>query len=59
VLFFTTILEYCQEKDRSRLTVVGIACFGKGFEKESLCTSGETDFDPSCRNKTLNLSDIF
>jgi hypothetical protein len=35
--------------DRGRVTVIGIACFERGFETESLWVSGETDFDPSCK----------
>lgn len=36
---------------RDKITVIGIACFERGFEKESLCASGETDFDLSCTKK--------
>lgn len=32
---------------RDRVTIIGIVCFERGFEKESPCASGETDFDPS------------
>jgi hypothetical protein len=32
---------------RGRVTVIAIACFKRGFEIESPCASGETDFDPS------------
>ena len=33
----------------SRIKIsVSLACLGVGFEKESLCADGETDFDPPC-----------
>jgi hypothetical protein len=33
---------------RGRVTVIDIACFERGFEKESLRGNGETELDPSC-----------
>lgn len=33
---------------RGRVIVIDIACFERGFEKESPCARGEIDFDTSC-----------
>lgn len=34
---------------QGRVTIKGIVCFERGFEKEYLCVSCETDFDQSYR----------
>jgi hypothetical protein len=36
---------------RGRVTVIGIACFKIGLEKESLWVNGKADFDPFCTDK--------
>lgn len=55
VRLFTTLLEYCQEKELGVEQLSQVQRVSKrAFDKESLCTSGETDFDPSCMEISLS-----
>jgi hypothetical protein len=49
MLFLTIVLGYCQEmgSGEEQPHEVYLACFGTGYEKESLSASGETDLDPT------------